>query len=31
VDGKLKAGANADVIYREDSGNNMAVSVTVGK
>jgi hypothetical protein len=31
VDGKLRIGANADVIYREDSGNNMAVSVTVSK
>lgn len=31
VDGKLQAGANADVIYREDNGNNMAVSVTVSR
>jgi hypothetical protein len=31
VDGKLKIGANADVIYRVDAGNNMAVSVTVSK
>jgi hypothetical protein len=31
VDGKLQPGANADVIYREDNGNNMAVSVTVSK
>jgi hypothetical protein len=31
VDGKLQAGVNADVIYREDNGNNMAVSVTVSK
>lgn len=31
VDGKLKIGATADVIYRVDAGNNMAVSVTVSK
>jgi hypothetical protein len=31
IDGKLHVGANADVIYRVDAGNNMAVSVTVGK
>jgi hypothetical protein len=31
VDGKLKAGANADVVYRLDNGNNVAVSVTVSK
>ena len=31
IDGKLTVGANADVIYREDSGNHMAVSVTVSK
>ncbi|HXA77760.1 MAG TPA: hypothetical protein VNV41_11580 [Candidatus Acidoferrales bacterium] len=31
VDGKLKVGANADVIYREDNGNDMAVSVTISK
>jgi hypothetical protein len=31
VDGQLKAGANADVVYRQDNGNNMAVSVTVSK
>ncbi len=31
VDGTLKVGANADVVYREDSGNDMAVSVTVSK
>jgi hypothetical protein len=31
VDGKLQAGVNADVVYREDNGNNMAVSVTVSK
>jgi hypothetical protein len=31
IDGKLQVGANADVIYRQDSGNNMAVSVTVSK
>jgi hypothetical protein len=31
IDGKLTVGANADVIYREDNGNHMAVSVTVSK
>lgn len=31
IDGKLHVGANADVIYRVDAGNNMAVSVTVSK
>ncbi len=31
VDGKLRVGANADVIYRLDNGNDMAVSVTVSK
>jgi hypothetical protein len=31
IDGKLQVGGNADVIYRQDSGNNMAVSVTVSK
>jgi hypothetical protein len=31
VDGKLKVDANADVIYRQDTGNDIAVSVTVGK
>jgi hypothetical protein len=31
IDGKLQVGANADVIYRQDAGNNMAVSVTVSK
>jgi hypothetical protein len=31
VDGKLSVGANADVIYRVDNGNDMAVSVTVSK
>ena len=29
VDGKLKVGANADVTYREDNGNNVAISVRV--
>lgn len=29
VDGKLKVGANADVTYRQDRGNNVAVSVHV--
>jgi hypothetical protein len=31
IDGKLQVGANADVVYRQDAGNNMAVSVTVSK
>ncbi len=31
VDGKLIVGANADVVYRDDNGNHMAVSVTVSK
>jgi hypothetical protein len=31
IDGKLRIGANADVVYRKDAGNYMAVSVTVGK
>jgi hypothetical protein len=31
IDGKLTVGANADVIYRDDNGNHMAVSVTVSK
>jgi hypothetical protein len=31
VDGKLTIGANADVVYRDDNGNHMAVSVTVSK
>ena len=29
VDGQLKVGASADVTYRQDSGNNVAVSVHV--
>ncbi len=29
VDGKLKVGANADVTYREENGNNVAISVRV--
>jgi hypothetical protein len=29
VDGKLKVGANADVTYRQENGDNVAVSVTV--
>jgi hypothetical protein len=29
VDGKLKVGANADVTYRQDGANNVAVSVRV--
>jgi hypothetical protein len=31
IDGTLQVGANADVVYRQDAGNNMAVSVTVSK
>ena len=31
VDGKLKVGANADVTYREDNGNNVAISVRVAQ
>jgi Cu/Ag efflux protein CusF len=31
VDGKLKVGANADVTYREEGGNNIAVSVRVSE
>lgn len=31
IDGKLQVGANADVVYRQDAGNNIAVSVTVSK
>jgi hypothetical protein len=31
VDGTLKVGANADVVFRDDAGNNMVVSVTVSK
>jgi hypothetical protein len=31
IDGKLQVGVNADVVYRRDAGNNMAVSVTVSK
>ncbi len=31
VDGKLQVGANAQVVYRMDNGNNMAVNVTVSK
>jgi Cu/Ag efflux protein CusF len=29
IDGKLKVGANADVTYRQDGGNNIAISVRV--
>jgi hypothetical protein len=29
IDGKLKVNANADVTYREDNGNNVAISVRV--
>ena len=29
IDGKLKVNATADVVYREESGNNIAVSVRV--
>jgi hypothetical protein len=31
IDGKLTIGSTADVVYRDDNGNHMAVSVTVGK
>ncbi len=31
VDGKLQVGANADVTYRQDGGNNVAVSVRVSQ
>lgn len=29
IDGQLKVGANADVTYRQDQGNNIAISVHV--
>lgn len=29
IDGKLKVGATADVTYREDSGQNVAISVHI--
>lgn len=29
IDGKLQVGANADVSYREEGGNNIAISVRV--
>jgi hypothetical protein len=29
IEGKLKVNANADVTYREDNGNNVAISVHV--
>jgi len=31
VDGKLQVGANADVTYRQDGGNNVAISVHVSQ
>jgi hypothetical protein len=31
VDGKLQVGANADVTYRSEGGNNIAVSVRVSQ
>ncbi|HUJ30134.1 MAG TPA: hypothetical protein VLY23_02560 [Candidatus Acidoferrum sp.] len=31
IDGKLAVGANADVTYRADNGNNIAVSVHVSQ
>lgn len=31
LDGKLQVGANADVTYRQDSGNNIAISVRVSQ
>jgi hypothetical protein len=30
IEGKLQVGATADVTYREDNGNNVAISVHVG-
>jgi len=30
IEGKLQVGATADVTYREDNGNNIAISVHVG-
>jgi Cu/Ag efflux protein CusF len=30
IDGKLKVGASADVTYRQEGGNNIAISVRVG-
>ena len=30
IEGKLQVGATADVTYREDNGNNIAISVRVG-
>jgi hypothetical protein len=29
IDGKLKVGASADVTYRQEGGNNIAISVRV--
>ena len=29
IEGKLEIGANADVVYRRQEGNNIAVTVTV--
>ena len=29
IDGKIQVGANADVTYREEDGNNIAISVRV--
>jgi len=29
IDGKLKVGASADVTYRQDNGNNVAINVRV--
>ena len=31
VDGKLQVGANADVTYREDGDNNIAISVRISQ
>ena len=31
VDGKLQVGANADVTYRQNGGNNIAISVRVSQ
>jgi len=30
IDGKLRVGANADVTYREENGNNIAINVRAG-
>lgn len=30
VDGRMRVGANADVTYRQENGNNIAINVRVG-